>query len=115
VAWALLLALLLGARSLSPPGFMPTFADRGLTISICPDADPVAPMPGSHQEGHSKALHQPCAYASATSFALGASDAPIVAPLLLVAVGAPIIPSYALGQSQRGHERPPLRGPPISD
>jgi len=112
--FALALALLLGVRLLSPPGFMPSFARGAVTITLCPNADQGwAPTGHSHHGGHSQTFHQPCAYAAAQSFGTAAADAALLPGPLL----APIPPAVALPRTLpallRSHERPPLRGPPV--
>ncbi len=63
-AWGMLLALLLGLRSLAPAGFMPSFDHGAVTIVACPDASAaVAPMHHRHPVDHSIA-HQLCPYAA---------------------------------------------------
>src|SRR5215213_9973866 len=80
-AWALALALLLGLRLLSPPGFMPSFTHGAVTITICPDAEPFSGTAGHDHSNRSKSLHQPCAYASAAWLGTAAADAPQLGPL----------------------------------
>lgn len=111
--WAAALALLIALRLLSPPGFMPSFERGAITITACPDADPVSGAAADHHHtGHSKSLHQPCAYASASVPSLGAAigDPPTPIP----AAAAPVIISrLAYLGTARTRDRPPLRGPPI--
>src|SRR5947208_12267817 len=76
-ACAALLALLLGLRLLGATGYMPGFDHGAVTIIVCPDADPEAPLAvavAHHHHGHSKHKHGGlCPYASASSLgALGA-------------------------------------------
>lgn len=113
-ACALILALLLGLRLLSPPGFMPTFASGAITIAICPDAELPSTHEGTaHHPGHSAAHHQTCPYAAASSLGTAAGDPPLLPALLGVAIALTIGLPIALVQRRRSRERPPLRGPPL--
>ena len=111
--WGALLALLLAVRLLAPAGFMPSFEHGAVTIVACPDAEPgVAPMSG-HHHGHSKQLHQPCPYASASGLgSLAAEMAPLIAVVIL-AVALLLGRTFLFIERSRTHERPPLRGPPL--
>jgi hypothetical protein len=100
-------------RLLSPPGFMPTFAHGGVTITICPDEAPPTPMSGGHHDGHSKSVHRPCPYASAASFGTADSNAPLLTALVAAELAPVIARPFAFLDRSRPHERPPLRGPPI--
>jgi hypothetical protein len=114
--WALALALLLGLRLLSPPGFMPAFANGAVTIIVCPDAEPASGLGGhDHHGSHSKVIHQTCAYASASTFGSAPADAPLLAPPLAAAATSVIARPFAFAGQHSDHERPPLRGPPIPD
>jgi ABC-type sulfate transport system permease subunit len=112
IAWAVLFALLLSARSLAPAGFMPAFDHGAVTIVACPDAEGAATMP-AHHHGERKRFHQLCPYAAASALgALAAEWVPFVALALFVAV-------LFLDRSSRtialraARERPPSRGPPL--
>ena len=93
---------------------MPAF-DRGVvTIVVCPDAEPIAPaMARHHHGGHSKKLHQPCPYASASSLGSLAGEWPLA--LLITMLSLVLLTGReSLNQvPRRNHERPPLRGPPL--
>jgi hypothetical protein len=109
---AALLALLLGVRLLAPAGFMPSF-DGAVTIVACPDAEPAAAPMGAHHHGHSKPLHQPCPFASASGLGSLAADlAPLVAVLILAAALL-LGRTFLFIERSRTRERPPLRGPPL--
>jgi hypothetical protein len=108
------LALVLALRLLTPAGFMPAF-DRGtVTIIICPDVDPpAASMAGHHHNAPSK-LHQPCPYASAAALGGLVGDHPLLTAMLAVGLALLLGRTFDFLERQREHERPPLRGPPIS-
>jgi hypothetical protein len=110
---AALLALLLAVRLLAPAGFMPSFDHGAVTIVACPDADGgvVTPM-SAHHEGHSKKLHQPCPYASASGLGAPAPDLPLLAGVLVLAVALLLGRTFLFLERHRKYERPPLRGPP---
>ena len=113
---ALALAMLLGLRLLSPPGFMPAFSHGAVTITTCPDSEPQSSAAGhDHHNGHSKALHQPCAYASAASLGTWNGDAPQPATVLVAALAPLTVLHFAFVERQRAGERPPPRAPPIPD
>jgi len=99
---ATLLALLLAVRLLAPAGFMPSFDGGIVTLIVCPDADTGAAPMSAHHDGHSKKLHQPCPYASASG--LGA---------LVLAAALLLGRTFLFLERHRTVERPPLRGPPI--
>jgi hypothetical protein len=110
---AALLALLLGVRLLAPAGFMPSFDHGAVTIVACPDAVPAAAPMSAHHQGHSKQLHQPCPFASASGLGSLAAD---VAPLLAVLILAAVLllgRTFLFIERSRTRERPPLRGPPL--
>lgn len=108
---AALLALLLAVRLLAPAGFMPSFEHGAVTIVTCVDAD-AAPM-SAHHDGHSKKLHQPCPYASASGPGSLAPDLPLLVGALAVAAALLLGRTFLFLERHRKHERPPLRGPPI--
>ena len=113
-ACALLCALALSLRLLSPAGFMPTWERGQLVITICPDAAAAAvghTMHHSHSKG-SKA-HQPCPFASAVSDSLADSQA--TQPPSSLAFGVPLVLGRTfLFERHRQQERPPPTGPPLS-
>jgi hypothetical protein len=111
--WAVLFALLLALRLLSPAGFMPAFEHGSVSIVICPDYEPPASPMAHHHHGGTKKVHAPCPFASASAVGAIGDETPwLVAALLL---SAPLL----LGRTFRfiakhsSHERPPLRGPPL--
>jgi hypothetical protein len=111
--WALTLAILLALRLLFPPGFMPSFDHGAVTIRICPDAEPGSGGIDHHHGGHSKTLHQPCAYASGSAFGAAFGEAPLFAALLAAAIAPNLARPSPFAGLHSEHERPPLRGPPI--
>jgi hypothetical protein len=110
---AALLALLIAVRFLAPAGFMPSFDHGAVTIVACPDGEPADARMLAHHEGHSKKLHQPCPYASASGLGSLAADFGPLAGLLVFAVALLLGRTYLFLERSRAHERPPLRGPPI--
>lgn len=108
-----LLALLLAVRLLAPAGFMPSFDKGAVTIVVCPDGDLGAVPMSVHHHGHSKQLHQPCPYASASGLgSLAAHAAPLIGVLMLAAALL-LGRTFVFIERGRSHERPPLRGPPL--
>jgi hypothetical protein len=113
---ALALVSLLALRLMSPPGFMPAFANGAVTIIVCPDAEPASGLGDhNHHGSHSKVVHQTCAYASASTFGAAPADAPVLAAPFAAAATSLIARPFAFAGQHRDHERPPPRGPPISD
>ena len=110
---AALLALLLSVRLLAPAGFMPSFDHGAVTIVACPDADPGAAPMAAHHDGHSKKLHQPCPYASASGFGSLSPDLPMLLGVLVLAGALLLGRTFQFLERHRTHERPPLRGPPL--
>ena len=109
---AVLFALMLAMRLLSPAGFMPAFDHGSISIIVCPDAGLApAPMTQHHDHGDAK-LQQHCPYAAGGSPATASEIALVVAALL--AAAALQLGGRELGflHFSRPHERPPLRGPP---
>lgn len=111
--WAAALALLLALRILSPPGFMPSFANGAITITVCPDAETASsPLAHHHDHGHAK-LQQHCPYAAGASPATAAETAFVAAALLFAAAVMFRGRAFEHIDSRRPHDRPPSRGPPI--
>lgn len=112
-AAAMLFALLLAVRLLSPAGFMPAFDHGAISIVVCPDGDPApAPMTHHHHHGHAK-LQQHCPYAAGAAPATTAELALIVAALFAIALLLAGQPFQSV-RRRRLHDRPPLRGPPLA-
>lgn len=111
--WALMLALVLAVRLVTPAGFMPAVDHGRLTIVDCPGSDPapMAPMTGM---GHDKSKgDQTCPFATATGAGTVGDQ-----PLLLVPERFAAVPHahdvdihFSLPRGQ--HDRPPAIGPPI--
>ena len=118
VACAALLALLLGLRLLGATGYMPGFHRGAVTIIVCPDADPDAPLAvdAHHHQGDSKHKHgSTCSYASASSLgALGAEFGALLAVLIFAAAALLLGRTFLFLERNRLRERPPTRGPPLS-
>lgn len=110
---ATLLALLLAVRLLAPAGFMPSFERGAVTIVACPDADGGAAPMSAHHDGHSKKLHQPCPYASASGLGSLEPDLPPLVGALVLAAALLLGRTFLFLERHRTGERPPLRGPPI--
>jgi hypothetical protein len=111
--FALLLALGLAIRLLSPAGFMPAFDRGAVTIVICPDAgEGLAPKASHHHHGPNK-IHPPCPFAAGSSAALLTPEAPLLGALAIF--GPALLPLRPLSfvEPRRAFERPPPRGPPL--
>jgi hypothetical protein len=126
---AAVLVLCLGARLLTPLGFMPSFANGSLAIVECPVADgaPVQAamaemagmdmagmaMPGHHRHDAGKGFHQPCPYAEAASLAGLESGAAFAVLVMLVAALAPRARTLLAFSRRVTRDWPPAQGPPI--
>ncbi len=110
---AALLGFALAIRLLSPAGFMPAFEHGLVTIVSCPDYEPAAPM-SQHHHGKSGKLHQPCPYASASAPGTLAGAFPLIAALLVFGTILLFGRTFRFIERHRHHERPPLRGPPLT-
>jgi hypothetical protein len=107
--------MMIAVRLLTPAGFMPAFDHGAIAIVVCPDADP-APAPVmavQHHHDHSKRIHQPCPYASASGLGALAADFPLLIGILIFATALLLGRSFLFIDLGHAHERPPLRGPPI--
>ena len=114
IAFGAILALALAIRLLSPAGFMPSFEQGAVTIVACPDYETAA-SPNGHHHGHHRAKgdHQPCPYAAGA--AVGTAPDLYLFALALLFAGALLLGrTYELRHGGRSHERPPLRGPPVT-
>lgn len=109
---AALLGLLLALRLLAPAGFMPSFERGAVTVVACPDSDGIAAPMSAHHDGHSKKLHQPCPYASASGLGSLAPDPPPLVGALVLAAALLLGRTFLFLERHRTGERPPLRGPP---
>ena len=109
---ALLIALLLSIRLLTPAGFMPAFERGELTIVPCPDAGSDPAMTG-HHSGHSKRPHQPCPYGSASGLGAVTADLPLLAALLVAGMALLLGRPFSFIEKSDRRLRPPLRGPPL--
>lgn len=116
-----LMALVLAMKLLVPGGFMPTFSNGQIVITLCSGTETmktVMTMPGMEHGKPSDSQHgkveQPCAFSGLSAPSMGAID-----PVLL-ALAVVFIMSVALRPVVRGTAvarqflRPPLRGPPAS-
>jgi len=111
--WAALLALMIAARLLAPAGFMPSFDRGAVMIVACPDAYPGVVLMSVHHHGHSKQLHQPCPYASASGLGSLLADMALLIGVVILAVAVLLGRTFLFIEYSRAHERPPLRGPPL--
>jgi hypothetical protein len=115
-AGATLFALMLALRLVGATGYMPGFDRGSLTIIVCPDADPEAPLAvaTAHlHHGKTKHSHGTCPYAAASAIgAIGPESIPLLAMLFL---GAALLAGRPLRflERHRSHDRPPPRGPPF--
>ena len=91
---------------------MPSFDHGSVTIVACPDAQIAEPMPAHHTD-HSKKLHQPCPYASASGLGSLAAAYPFLADVLIIGAALLLGRTFLFLERSRANERPPLRGPPI--
>jgi hypothetical protein len=129
-----LLALCLGVRLLTPPGFMPSFANGSLALVECPGARaslPAPPPPAAMSAHHLRAGmamarsatpepvhdHDNGFHRQSCPFAAMATPALIDAPLVVLTALAPVaLPPLALAlpiyRLQVTRDRPPSQGPP---
>lgn len=112
--WAVLFALALALRLVTPTGFMPAVEHGRLTIVECPGSfpQPILPMHGmDHSRGKAS---QDCPFATATG-AGWAGEQPSI-PIKPLVISTPqwlgAERSFSLPRGQ--HDRPPAIGPPIS-
>jgi hypothetical protein len=119
---AVLFALWVGVRLLTPIGFMPSFAGGSLAIVECPEVlgaqmpgmdMPGKAMPHGHQHDESKVFHQSCPYAEAASLAGLEFHVTLVALLVLFAALAPLARVMLAVSRRATRERPPSQGPPL--
>jgi hypothetical protein len=108
-----LLGLLIAVRLLAPAGFMPQFDRGAVTIVACADAENGAAPMSAHHDGHSKKLHQPCPYASASGLGAVSADAVVHAGVLILGCALLLGRTFLFLERSRANERPPLRGPPV--
>jgi hypothetical protein len=118
-ACAILLALLLALRLIGSTGYMPGFDHGSVTIVVCPDADPNAPLalatPQHHHHGHSEHQHANCPYAAAAGLgALGADFAPLLEVLLIAGALLLLDRAFVLPVRDLSRIRPPSRAPPLA-
>lgn len=118
---ALVLAAALLLRVLVPAGFMPTWVDGRVTLTICPGTTPAMPavarhgaaMPGmAHHEDKSTA-QSPCAYADLALPALGSANPALLAAALAFVLALALHRAIPLPPRSADRLRPPLRAPPF--
>jgi len=120
LAWAALLALLLGLRIIACAGYMPSVENGRLTLMLCPDGEwtaPAAAMPAmagmDHDHGSKQAHHQQCPYAVAAAIPFASGDSVPLLPLPLL-VFAVLSTAFLAPLALRSRfERPFSTGPPI--
>jgi hypothetical protein len=110
---AALLALLLGLRLLSPPGFMPSFEHGTVAIVACPDAEVASAPMAHHHHGDNHKLHQICPYAAGAS-PVATNHLAEPGPSISFEQSRPNAQPLESLSRQRARERPPLRGPPLT-
>ncbi len=125
---ALLLAMALVLRLVVPAGYMPMVAQDGVMLAICDGNAPVtvvgpaaAPtMAGMHHHSGTPAdaapmpskPDSPCAFADLSTPAVASVDPVLLIAAIAFAVALAIRRVMPLRMRERGHLRPPLRGPP---
>lgn len=113
-ACALLLALLLAARSLAPAGFMPAFDHGRISIIVCPGAEPIAATPMAHHDHRQHdELHQPCPFAAASATAALGGDLGLPIDVLVLSGALLLGRALVLPVRDASRVRPPPRGPPL--
>jgi hypothetical protein len=110
---AVLIAILLAIRLITPTGFMPTFEHGAVTVIACPEFGSGLGVPNSHKHnGQHEKARPACPYAAASSSA---------SPGIAIAVAAPVAGASAASVGERSsgfsprrsRDRPPSRGPPL--
>ena len=112
-AWAMMFALVLAMRLVTPAGFMPAFDQGRLTVVECPGSGPMPMPPMSGMDDSQRKVCQSCPHGTATG--AGLVDAqPLLIPAASFATVPPRLFTPASIPLRRGeHERPPAIGPPI--
>lgn len=115
-----LIALALAMKLFVPSGFMPTFADGRIEISICTGMGPMKMVmaipgmdhgkPGDSQHGK---IEQPCAFAGLSTPSLGSADPFLLALAILFVMALALRPMVQRVSVAPPYLRPPLRGPPV--
>ena len=108
-------------KVLVPAGFMPTFEQGQIVVSICSGAGPMTMVmsmrgmdqgkKGDSQQGRSE---QPCAFSGLSAPSLAAADPILLALAILLVMALALRPMVPSTVRQRPHLRPPLRGPPAT-
>jgi hypothetical protein len=111
--FALVAAAVFATRLLTPAGFMPSFERGTVTIIACPDYESAAPT-AKHHHGNPKKLHQPCPYAAGGAAGTVTDGFVALAALLIFGAVALFGRSFRFLERHRAHDRPPLRGPPLT-
>jgi hypothetical protein len=110
---AMMLALALALRLLSPAGFMPSFDHGAVTIVSCPDAWSVAPSAVHHHHHDGHTTPQPCPYAGAAAAGpLTSAEAVVAAPALAALTHQPSLKVEQLARAWT-RDLPPATGPPL--
>ena len=112
-AWAVMLALVLAMRLVTPAGFMPSFDQGRLTVVECPGSTSMPMPPMSGMDDSQKKVCQSCPHGTATG--AGLVDAqPLLAPAENYPTAMPRVGTlWSLPLRSGEHERPPAIGPPI--
>lgn len=111
--WAMMLALVLAMRLVTPAGFMPSFNQGRLTVVECPGSGPMPMMPMSGMDHSQKKVCQSCPHATATGAGLVDGQPLLLAATTFATVSHSIASAFALSLRRGQHERPPAIGPPI--
>jgi hypothetical protein len=111
--WAMMLALVLAMRLVTPAGFMPSFGGGRLTVVECPGSGPMPMMPMSGMDHNQKKLCQSCPHATATGAGLVDAQPLLLTATTFATVSHSIASAFALSLRRGQHERPPAIGPPI--
>jgi hypothetical protein len=109
---AVLMALAMALRLLSPVGFMPAFDHGAVTIVPCPDAAPAGIAMMHHHHGD-KAHPQPCPYAAGSAAGPLPWIASAALPSAPMAAEQPAATLAENAPAAQDRERPPATGPPL--
>lgn len=112
-AWAMVLALVLAMRLVTPTGFMPSFSEGRLTVVDCPGSGPTPMMPMSGMDHSQKKICQSCPHATATGAGLVDGQPLVPVAASFDAMQHDAAPVLALSLPRGQHDRPPAIGPPI--
>lgn len=113
-AWALLFAVALALRLVTPAGFMPAFDRGAVSVIVCPDDGPAGQTIAHHHHGGGqKIVHQHCPYAAGASGGFLTGEVAAIALIALFGSAVLLGRAFSFLERRRPRERPPLRGPPL--